>query len=178
MSRFEDNLWRSVVDQHGDELSQVGTPVAKRARRTRPRVLAGSTLGLAGVGAALVVALGGTAATTPAFAIMRSGDGAVLVDLHDSESLNAANAKLAAMGFNEKFMIWEVPGAASVRGSVTCHKTPGSSPSGPPIKVLVGNDGTEVVGSSGNSDAGVYHLRACYYENADFSGNTGIPGAG
>ena len=38
--------------------------------RARPRVLAGSTLGLAGVGAALVLALSGSAAA-PAFAITK-----------------------------------------------------------------------------------------------------------
>ena len=60
--------------------------------RARPRVLAGSTLGLAGVGTVLVLALSGSAAP-PAFAITTNGDGSVLVNINRLESLPAANQK-------------------------------------------------------------------------------------
>jgi hypothetical protein len=84
MSQFEDNLWGSVVDRHGDELARADRPEPGRAGGggvRRPRILAGSTLGLAGVGAALLLALSGSAAS-PAFAITKKSDGSVLVKLN------------------------------------------------------------------------------------------------
>ena len=87
---------------------QANAPVATRARRARlrPRVLAGSTLGLAGVGAALLLALGGSTAP-PAFAITTSSDGSVLVKLNYStnQNLPQVNQKLAAMGTHEQIGI-------------------------------------------------------------------------
>ena len=69
MSKFTDNLWQDLVREHGETLVQAERPEAGRAGRAgratilrRPRVIAGGSLGLAGVGAALVLALGGTRA--------------------------------------------------------------------------------------------------------------------
>ena len=147
--------------------------------RARPRVLAGSTLGLAGVGAALVLALSGSAAP-PAFAIARSGDGSVLVNINRLQSLPAANHKLTAMGIHEQITVYMATGAAPVSGSVTCTPAPGaSSPSGPPVKVLVGTDGTEVIGSgqsAGNTGEGTFHLDHCVVTGDTGSGNTGNAG--
>ena len=85
MSKFTDHLWRDLVREHGPTLAHAGSTRAGSSGRgrflRRPRVLAGSTLGLAGVGAALVLALGGSAAP-PAFAITKQGDGSVLVKLN------------------------------------------------------------------------------------------------
>src|SRR5215469_15164209 len=74
--------------------------------RLRRRILAGSTLGLAGVGAALVLALGGSTAP-PAFAITKSADGSVLLKLNyaTDQNLPEINAKLAAMGLHEAVAI-------------------------------------------------------------------------
>ena len=95
----------------------------RRARLRRPRLVAGGTLGLVGVGAALVLALGGTAATTPAFAITTSGDG-VLVHLNytTDQNLPQVDAKLASMGIHESVGIQMAPGAATVSGPVTCAR--------------------------------------------------------
>jgi hypothetical protein len=150
---------------------------APRARRTRQRrgVLAGSTLGLAGIGAALVLALGGTAATTPAFAITRSSDG-VLVHLNytTDQNLPQVDQKLASMGIHENVGIQMAPGAATVRGPVTCTPNPGVT--GPTVKVLVGANGTEVIAagqSAGNTAEGSFHLVSCVTSNNTGSGNTG-----
>ena len=70
-------------EQRAARPASAGRP---RRKRLRPRILAGSTLGLAGVAAALVLALGGTAATAPAFAITRASDGSVLVHLNTNSS--------------------------------------------------------------------------------------------
>ena len=48
---------------------------------------------------------------------------------------------------------------------------------GPPVKVLVGTDGTGVI-DSGNTGAGTWHLAACHLTGDTGSGNTGNTGAG
>jgi hypothetical protein len=151
--------------------------------RARPRVLAGSTLALAGVGAALLLALGGSAAP-PAFAITTNGDGSVLVNINRLESLPAANHKLTAMGTHEQITIYMAPGAGAVSGAVTCTAGPGAGLPKPPVKVLVGTDGTEVIGSgqsAGNTGEGTYHLARCTVapdnDTGRGTGNTGNTGA-
>jgi hypothetical protein len=179
MSKFTDRLWRELVQEHGPTLAHADRPEPGRARR--PRVLAGSTLGLAGVGAALVLALSGSAAP-PAFAITKEGDGSVLVKLNydQNENLPQVNRKLTAMGTHEQVTIYMASGAAPVSGPVNCTPAPGaSSLSGPPVKVLVGKDGTEVIGSgqsAGNTGVGTFHLDHCVVTGDTGSGNTGIAG--
>ena len=173
LERFGDELNRAAYR----ELSTPSGPVRARVRRPRPRLFAGGTLGLAGVGAALVLALSGSAAP-PAFAITRSGDGSVLVNINRLESLPAANHKLTAMGIHEQITIDMTSGAAAVSGPVTCTPAPGASNvPGRPVKVLVGTNGTEVIGS-GNTGAGTWHLAACHLTGDTGSGNTGNTGAG
>jgi hypothetical protein len=149
--------------------------------RARPRVLAGSTLGLAGVGAALVLVLGGSAAP-PAFAITTNGDGSVLVNINRLQALPDANRKLTAMGIHEQVTIYMASGAAAVSGPVTCAPAPGANLSGPPLKVLVGKDGTEVFRpgqTAGNTGVGTYHLDHCVVTGDTGSRNTsGNTGAG
>jgi hypothetical protein len=154
--------------------------LALRARRTRLRlpVLAGSTLGLAGVGAALLLALGGTAATTPAFAITQDANG-VLVHLNynTNENLPEVNAKLAAMGLHEAVTIYMASGPASVGGPVTCTQGPGATK---PVRVLVGANGTETIAagqSAGNTAEGSFHLVHCIVKSDNNSGNTGNTGS-
>ncbi|HEY3729434.1 MAG TPA: hypothetical protein VGL51_19815 [Solirubrobacteraceae bacterium] len=180
-------LFARIVAEPGDprlveaphERSSLGRKV-RRWTRARPRVLAGSTLGLAGVGAALVLALSGSAAP-PAFAITTNGDGSVLVNINRLESLPAANHKLTAMGIHEQVTIYMAPGAAAVGGPVTCTRAPGASVSGPPLKVLVGQDGTEAIRSgqtADNTGEGTFHLDHCVVTGDTGSGITGNTGAG
>ena len=162
LERFGDDLNRAAHR----ELSTPSGPVRARIRRPRPRLLAGGTLGLAGVSTALVLALGGSAAA-PAFAITKEGDGSVLVNIN-------------AMGIDEQVTIYMAIGPAAVSGPVTCTPAPGaSSPSGPPVKILVGTDGTEVIGpgeSAGNTGEGTFHLDHCVVAGDTGSGNTGNTG--
>ena len=180
MSKYTDRLWQDLVREHGPNLAHVDRPEPSRARALRrPRVLAGSMLGLAGVGAGLALAL--SAGSTPAYAVTTNSDGSVLVTLNQNSALPQANAKLASMGTHEQISIQMAPGAAAVKGAVQCtSSTPGASVSGPPVKVLVGTDGTETIASN-NTGAGAWHLGACYVQNtggagsanAGNSGNTG-----
>jgi hypothetical protein len=178
MTKFTDNLWSDLVREHGPTLAHADRPEPGRARRPRPRVLAGSSLGLAGVGAALVLVLSGSAAP-PAFAITRSGDGSVLVNINRLQSLPAANRKLTTMGIHEQVTIYMASGPAAVNGPATCTPAPGANLSGPPLKVLVGKDGTEVISpaqSAGNTGEGTFHLDHCVATGDTGSGNTGSTG--
>ena len=198
MSQFEDNLWGSVVDRHGEDLAGVDAVVKTRARRSRSRLWAGGTLGLAGVGAALVLTLGaGGAAAPPAFAITTSADGSVLVKLTTVEAVPAAERQLAAMGTNEWFENGIARGTAPVSGPINCTPAPSptsatgrgsakatlsgstSATGGPPVKLLLGKDGTSTL-PSGQTGAGSWHLVTCHLYSGTFpgTGNTGNTGAG
>jgi hypothetical protein len=178
MSKFTDNLWRDLAREHGPTLALADRPEPGRAPLLRrPRVLAGSTLGLAGVGTVLVFALG-AAGSTPAYAVTTNGDGSVLVTINQNSALPQANAKLTAMGIHEQITIYMASGGAAVSGPVTCTPAPGvSNLPGPPVKVLVGTNGTEVI-DSGNTGAGTWHLAACHLTGDTGSSNTGNTGAG
>jgi hypothetical protein len=175
MTRFTDNLWRDLAREHGPTLALADRPEPGRAPLLRrPRVLAGSTLGLAGAGTALVLALG-AASSTPAYAVTTNGDGSVLVTINQNSALPQANAKLTAMGIHEQISIQMASGAAAASGPVSCTPAPGVS--GPPVEVLVGTNGTQVI-DSGNTGAGTWHLAACHLTGDTGSGNTGNTGAG
>jgi hypothetical protein len=152
---------------------RAAAPAGARRVHLRRRLLAGGTLGLAGVGAALVLALGGSTAP-PAFAITRSDDG-VLVKLNydTNQNLPQVNDKLAAMGLHEAVTIYMATGPAPVSGPVTCAQGPGATT---PVKVLVGANGTETIGagqSAGNTAAGTFHLNHCVVKGDGEPGNTG-----
>ena len=131
-----------------------------------------------------MLALGGAAATAPAFAVTRASDGSVLVQLNyqTDQNLPQVNQKLAAMGTHEQIGIAMATGPASVSGPVTCTPAPGaSSTSGPPVKVLVGTNGTEVISqgeSAGNTAEGTFHLASCgvYPANTSLSTLRGYSG--
>jgi hypothetical protein len=178
MTRYTDNLWGDLVREHGATLAHADRAEPGRAALLRrPRVLAGSTLALAGVGTALTLGL--TAATsTPAFAVTRSADGSVLVQMSQEQNIVQANAKLIAMGIHEQFYVWMASGPAPVKGAVNC--TPKAGVSGPPLKLLLDKDGTEVIkpGTTGdNTGVGTWHVRACFATtDTGITGNSGNTG--
>ncbi|HWF55629.1 MAG TPA: hypothetical protein VG223_13405 [Solirubrobacteraceae bacterium] len=176
LERFGDDLNRAAER----ELPTSSGSVFARVRQPR-RLFAGGTLGLAGVTAALVVALGGSTAA-PAFAITHEGNGSVLVHLNygGNQNLPQVNARLIAMGTNEQITIYMATGAASVSGPVTCTAGPGAGQPNPPVKVLVGSNGTEVIApgeSGGNTAEGSFHLDHCTVaptsDTGPGTGNTG-----
>ncbi len=104
MSEFEDNLWLKIVREHGDELASTGRPARKQRRATRPQLLAGTTVGLAAIGA--VAALLFSVSTSPAaFAVTRNPDGTVTVNLMQPSGIAGANKKLAAMGVRAQIAV-------------------------------------------------------------------------
>jgi hypothetical protein len=176
LERLGDALRASITLDLAREEQAAPATGASRARQARPRrrLLAGGTLGLAGVGVALVLALGGSTAS-PAFAITRGGDGSVLVKLNygTNQNLPQVNAKLASMGLHEGITIYMAPGAASVSRPVTCAQGPGATT---PVKVLVGTNGTETIApgqSGGNTAEGSFHLDHCVVTGDNEAGNAG-----
>jgi hypothetical protein len=179
LERFGEELSRAAHR----ELSTPPGPVRARVGARRPRFLAGGTLGLAGVGAALLLALGGTTATSPAFAVTRQHDGSVLVKVNlDVKEAWVAGAEreLASMGIHEQIMPSYQPGQAPVSGPVTCTPLGGvNTPSGPPVKVLLGTDGTQMIPSGTTGAGSTIHVSSCVYYKTPIPGgdNTGNTGA-
>ncbi|MGH8328766.1 MAG: hypothetical protein ACRET2_18605 [Steroidobacteraceae bacterium] len=102
MTKFEDHLWREVLREHGDAPTQVRMPTP-RHRRSRPRLLAGSGLGLAGAGGVAAILLAATPAS-PAFAVSRNHDGTVSISITRSSGVAGANAKLHQLGIRATVM--------------------------------------------------------------------------
>ncbi len=186
MSKFTDNLWRDLAREHGATIAHTERPDAKRlgsirARMRRPRVLAGGTLGLAGIGAGVTLILSGTAVTAPAFAVTTNDNGSVLVQMNydANENLPQVNAKRVALGTGEEISIFMAPGPANITGAVTCKSAPGAT--GPTVRVLVGADGTEVIApgeSADNTAVGTFHMVSCMSHVAwNNSSNTGYASA-
>jgi hypothetical protein len=176
--RFGDESNRAA----GRELPTDSGPVRTRVRLPRPRFFARGSLGLAGVAAALLLVLSGTAATQPANAITHKGDGTVLVKFTyaGGKSLLRADQKLRA-DYDETILVGTASGPATVKGPIDC--TPVTGPDAgakTPVKVLLGKGGTAVI-PSGNTGAGAVHLSSCsLYNDAGPSntGNTGNTGNG
>jgi len=180
MTKFTDNLWRDLAREHGTALVQGGRPGPGRARH--PRVIAGSTLALAAVGAAIALVLTSTSGTpaSAAVTVAKVSDGSILVTLNQpgSKAVSQADQKLRAMGFHEGIVIYMGSGPAAVSGPVTCAPEPGI-PNQPTVKVLVGTNGTEVISpgtTPGNTGVGTWHLNSC--DLASDTGGTGNTGAG
>ena len=112
MSKFEDHLWAEFVRDHGNAVAQMSTPTARSVRRG-PRLVAGTALGLAGVGAAVALVLGATT-TTPAFAVTRNHDGTFTISIQGASGVAGANARLDRLGIRAQVMP-QVP--------VGCHGT-------------------------------------------------------
>lgn len=102
MSKFEDHLWHEVARQAGPDLESAVRPQAQYPRPTR-RVLAGGTLGLAGLGTVLGFVLG-SGATAPAFAVTRNDNGTVTVSIKRSSGIPGANTRLHQLGINARVL--------------------------------------------------------------------------
>jgi hypothetical protein len=101
MGKFEDRLWTELVREHGRDLAQIRKPPQRSARRPRPRLLLGTTVGLAGVGTALALLLS-AASSSPAFAVSRNPDGTVTVWVTEVGGIAGANARLAELGVHAR----------------------------------------------------------------------------
>jgi len=151
LTEIGDRLERAAAADLRSEQRRAGT-VTTSARRKRSRYLASSSLGLAGIGAAVVIVLSGTSATTPAFAITRHQNGTVLVQLNRQEDIAQANQKLAAMGINEQITLYMKPNPTAATGPETCTPGPGAGAPNPPISVVVNTNNADNTGTTGAVD--------------------------
>lgn len=93
MTKFADELFDDLMQQHGADLATVARP----ARRTVPRPvwLAAGVVGMAGaVTAGVAIAGGGT----PAYAVTANNDGTVTISLNQLNAVNDANGALHKLG--------------------------------------------------------------------------------
>jgi hypothetical protein len=97
MSKFTDRLWQELMRQHRAELEKMPAPSAGHRRRVLPRLVAGTTVGLAGAGTAIALAIG-AASSSPAFAVTKNPDGSVSVRINKLTGVAGANEKLAQYG--------------------------------------------------------------------------------
>jgi hypothetical protein len=179
MTKFTENLWNDLAQEHGAALAQATRSGPGRAHR--PGLIAGSTLALAAAGTALGLGLtstsGSTAAggirkvVTDAYTITKMSNGSVLVQINQEKSIVAADAKLSSMGIQEKVAVFPKPGAAAVSGPITCKPVDGA-PKQPQVQVLLGTNGTEVI-AGGNTGAGTWHLGSCVVFPTGYMGNSG-----
>ena len=184
MTRFTENLWNDLAQEHGAALAQATRSGPGRTRR--PGLIAGSTLALAAAGTALGLGLTSTNGSTPAggtgaggirkvvtdaYTITEMSNGSVLVQVNQTESILAADAKLSSMGIPEKVSVFSQPGAATSSGPVTCAPVDGA-PKQPQVQVLLGTNGTEVI-ARGNTGAGTWHLDSCEVFPTGDKGNSG-----
>ena len=166
MSKFEDHLWREVARHHGPALEIAGRPRAQ-SRRPGRRVLASSTLGLAGLGAVLALVLG-TDATSPAFAVTRNHDGTVTVSIKRSSGIAGANAELHQLGINARVLAqvpvgcststpMAGPGAPAPSGGIANARwtiNPSQVPAGQTLVLTAPPAGTSDITTSTSGDGG------------------------
>jgi hypothetical protein len=99
MSIFEDNLWDELVREHHAEHAHPGRAIS--GRPARRRLLAGTSLGLAGAATAAALAL--TAGTAPpAFAVTSNANGTVTVTINQIAGIAGVNSELAALGVSAR----------------------------------------------------------------------------
>ena len=133
--------------------------LARERRATRPtrrahpssRVLASSTLALMAAGAAVLLALSGTAAVSPAYAITQRRDGNVFVKINfgGHNTLTAADGNLIDR-YHETVLVDTAPGQSTNSAPIDCTPTADQYaagdplPTGPRVRLLMGADNTFV----------------------------------
>ena len=172
-----DARFAQIVAEPGDPrlTSSATIESARSARRrtARPRIVAGGSLGLAGVATGLVLAFSGSTAP-PAFAITKNGDGSLLVHLYHLSAVPAVEQQLDAMDSFRDVHASIVPAARATRIqqgtlTITTQRGPATVPGpikcstgdqGQQVEMLLGSNGTDVV-PAGVRGAGSWHLAFC-----------------
>ena len=168
-----DRLERSVAADLRSEQRPSGA-VMMWVRQRRLRLPASSSLGLAGIGAAVLFGLSGTAATSPAFAITTHHDSSVLVQLNSQEDIAQANQKLVAMGINEQITLSSNPNPTAAGGAENRTPGPGAGAANPPIKLVVNTDNADNTGTTG----AVVCVVGPHTSSGPYPGDSGSTGTG
>lgn len=100
MTKFADQLYEDLMREHGAELRSVPEPgaaaVRSRRRAARPAWLTAGLLTATAAAAGGFVLFGGAA--SPAYAVTRNANGTVSVAVKQASAIDAANARLKAIG--------------------------------------------------------------------------------
>jgi len=132
MTKFADQLYEDLMREHGDALRSVSQPETEtvparlRRRATRPAWLTAGLVTGTGAVAGGFVLFGG--ATAPAYAVTQNPDGTVSVSVSQASAIDAANAKLTALGV--RAVVVPVRAGCPSFDSVTMHNTQLSHGSG------------------------------------------------
>ncbi len=94
MTKFADQLFDDLMQEHGATLADVRGP-APRRRVARPALLAA---GAAGAAAAVTAGLLTPGGGTPAYAVTRNSDGTVSLAVYQQSGIAGANAALHKLG--------------------------------------------------------------------------------
>jgi len=95
MSKFEDQLFADLMQEHGSELIGMSRPAARCAAVPRAVWAVAAVIGIAGAITAGMAILGGN---TPAYAVIKADDGLVTVSIAEISGIAGANAKLRELG--------------------------------------------------------------------------------
>ncbi|HTU30680.1 MAG TPA: hypothetical protein VMF07_14945 [Solirubrobacteraceae bacterium] len=95
-SRYEDELWRELVDKHG-EGPEGEHPPAPPWRPRGPWAAAGGAVLVAAAATGGVLAYSAISAPTPAYAVTRNHDGSVRIYLGRTSAIKGLNARLKQM---------------------------------------------------------------------------------
>jgi hypothetical protein len=101
LTKFADQLFDDLMREHGSTLRSIERPVAgqapaRRRRAVRPAWLTAAGTATAGAVAVGMVIFGGGAA--PAYAVTEHPNGTVSIAIKQASAIDAANAKLKAIG--------------------------------------------------------------------------------
>lgn len=154
MSKFEDNLWAELQQEHGQAL--LHNMAKRQSRRTKRWIAAAAAVTVLGTGALAASAYFGGA--PPAYAVVDNPDGSVTLTIRELERFDEATAKLRDRGVPavavplrqdcaDKGDSLLVPVAAvdfeSTPGQSRITITPGRVPSGATV-VLAAGSGADV----------------------------------
>src|SRR5579875_1847021 len=95
MTKFEDQLFQTLMTEHGHELRAAAQPAAARRRIRRPVWLATGAVGVAAAASAAALLLG-SAPAMAAYTVIQH-DGAVSVSVDRASGIAGANAALHAI---------------------------------------------------------------------------------
>jgi len=100
MTKFADQLYEDLMREHGAELRSLpepaAAPVRSRGRAPRPAWLTAGLVTATAAAAGGFVLFGGAA--SPAYAVTQNANGTVSVAVKQASAIDAANAKLKAIG--------------------------------------------------------------------------------
>lgn len=111
MTKFSDQLFDDLMQEHGQALAGVRVPAARERHVPRPVLLTAGAGGLAAVAAVGTLVAGGG---TPAYAVTTHPDGTVTLALYQKSGIPGANAKLSQVGDGRVVVVPVEPGCPSI----------------------------------------------------------------